>query len=181
VAELPQAHVQVGSATDTGLDSDRYDVVMCRHVLAHNGGHEAAIVSHLGSLARPGGCVYLVDMDGPRMGIASDDPDVQDLFDRYREFQRARGNDLSVGLRLGDLLEEAGLSVERYASRAPVRRVVPGFRPPGWAARAQMVAEGFATDEDIARWEHAYSLLDAAEHRPWFFPAAFIAVGRRPA
>jgi SAM-dependent methyltransferase len=179
VADLVQAHVQLGTATDTGLDSDSYHVVMCRHVLAHNGGNEAAIVSHLASLARPGGCVYLVDIDAPRMRIGSDDPDVQDLFDRYHEYQRSRGNDLSVGLRLADLLTDAGLFVERYASPMAVRPTVPGLRPPGWAARAQMLAEGFATDEDITRWENAYSRLDAAERRPWFFPGAFIAVGRR--
>jgi hypothetical protein len=43
-----------------------------------------------------------------------------------------------------------------------------------------MVAEGFATDEDITRWENAFSRLDASERRPWFFPASFVAVGRRP-
>ncbi len=34
---------------------------MLRHVLAHNGGAEDAIVAHLATLLRPGGCLYLVD------------------------------------------------------------------------------------------------------------------------
>ena len=58
-----QAEVRVGSAMDIGIDPHSCDVVMCRHVLAHNGGREAQIVAHLASLVAPGGCVYLADVD----------------------------------------------------------------------------------------------------------------------
>jgi SAM-dependent methyltransferase len=179
VAGLPQAEVQVGHAENTGLEPGRYDVIMCRHVLAHNGGREAAIVTHLASLAATGGCVYLVDVDATALRLTPSLPELQDLGERYREFHRARGNDLSVGLRLGDLLTDAGLSVERYVCRAPVLRVPPGMRPPSWAARDEMVSEGFATDADVKRWEDAFTRLDSAERRPWLFPAAFVAIGRR--
>ncbi len=135
VAGLLQARVQVGQADATGLDPGRYDVVMCRHVLAHNGGREAAIVAHLASLAATGGCVYLVDVDATAFRLTPSEPELQDLDERYQEFQRAKGNDLSVGLRLGDLLTGAGLTVERYVCRAPVLPVPPGLRMPPWAAR----------------------------------------------
>ena len=158
-AGLPQVRVQVGQADATGLDPSAYNVVMCRHVLAHNGGRETAIVVHLASLAATGGCVYLVDVDATALRITPSEPELQDLQERYWEFHRARGNDLSVGLRLGDLLTDAGLTVERYACRAPVLRVPPGMRPPSWAARNDMVAEGFATDADIKRWEDAFARL----------------------
>jgi SAM-dependent methyltransferase len=176
---LDQADARVGSATDTGLDSSSYDVVMCRHVLAHNGGHEAEIVAHLASLTTPGGCVYLVDVDITAMRNTANDPDLQDLLERYHDFQRARGNDLSVGLRLGDLLIDTGLTIDRYACRAPVLQMPPGARPPSWAAREDMVAEGFATDDDVTRWERAFVRLDSVEKRPWFFPGSFVAIGRR--
>ena len=176
---LEQAEARTGSATDTGLDPASYDVVMCRHVLAHNGGHESEIVAHLASLTAPGGCVYLVDVDMTAMRSTDNEPDLQDLSDRYLDFQRARGNDLSVGLRLGDLLVDTGLTIERYACRAPVFQMPPGARPPSWAAREDMVAEGFATDDDVTRWERAFVHLDASKQRPWFFPASFVAVGRR--
>ena len=179
-AGLPQGRVEVGQADATGLEPGGYDVVMCRHVLAHNGGREAAIVAHLASLAVAGGCVYLVDIDATALRFTASDPDLEDLDERYREFHRARGNDLSVGLRLGDLLTEAGMAVERYACRAPVIRVPPGVRPPSWAARAEMAAAGLATDADIERWEGAFARLDAAERRPWLFPASFVAIGQRP-
>lgn len=53
------------------------------------------------------------------------------------------------------------------------------MRPPSWAARDAMVAAGLATDADIKGWEEAFARLDAAEHRPWLFPASFVAIGRR--
>lgn len=180
IGGLRQADARVGVAADTGLDPGRYDVVMCRHVLAHNGGREAEIVAHLASLSATGGCVYLVDVDATAMRNTADDPDLQDLVERYYDFQCARGNDLSVGLRLGDLLIAAGLTVERYACRAPVLQMPPGMRPPSWAARTEMVAAGFATDADVTRWEEAFTRLDSSEPRPWFFPATFVAIGRRP-
>ena len=179
VADLPQARVQTGQADATGLEPGAWHVVMCRHVLAHNGGREAAIVAHLASLAASGGCVYLVDVDATALRFTPAGPELQDLQERYREFHRARGNDLSVGLRLGDLLADAGLTVERYACRAPVIRVPPGMRPPSWAARDEMLAAGFATDADIQRWGDGFARLDAEKRRPWLFPANFVAIGRR--
>lgn len=179
ISDLPHACALVASATETGLDPAAYDVVMCRHVLAHNGGREGEIVAHLASLTAPGGCVYLADVDATALRITGEARDLEDLMDRYRRFQAARGNDLSVGLRLGDLLTEAGLTVERFACRAPVIPLWPGMRPPAWAARTEMVAEGFATGSDISRWEEAFARLDSAQERPWLFPATFVAIGRR--
>ena len=181
VADYPQALVQVGTATNTALDLDSFDVVMCRHVLAHNGGSEAEIVRHLASLATPGGRVYLVDVEVTLLRITGEDPDLQDLRTRYLAFQQARGNDLSVGLRLADLLTETGLIVERYALANPALvRLMAGYRPPAWAARAAIVAEGFATDEDVARWEEAFARLDASERRQWVLVPNLVAIGRRP-
>ena len=179
IAGLPQARVQVGQADATGLQASGFDVVMCRHVLAHNGGREAAIVAHLASLAAPGGCVYLVDVEATALRITDVGPELQDLQERYAEFHRARGSDLSLGMRLGDLLIEADLAVERYACRAPVIRLPPGMRPPSWAARHEMVAQGFATEADVERWAQGFARLDSAESRPWLFPASFVAIGRR--
>jgi SAM-dependent methyltransferase len=179
IGELFHAEARTGLATETGLEPDGWDVVMCRHVLAHNGSREQEIVDHLTSLVRPGGCVYLADIDFTALRMTADSSDLQDLQERYFAFQFARGNDLSVGLRLGDLLAKAGLVVERYACRSPVIRVMPGVRPPSWAARAEMVHAGFATDLDLDRWAKAFASLDQADERPWLFPATFVAIGRR--
>jgi SAM-dependent methyltransferase len=177
VAELPQAVVQVGRADATGLTPASVDVVMCRHVLAHNGGREAAIVEHLATLPRPGGAVYLVDVDMSGARLVPQDPEL-DIVDRYREFHARRGSDLMVGLRLGDLLEDAGLEVERFRSAASVFRLPPGVRGPHWAARQAMVEAGVATDDDVARWDRAFIRMDDAPRRPWTFVPVFAAIGR---
>jgi len=63
-AALANVSVAEGRAGRTALEPGSLDAVMLRHVLAHNGGAEDAIVAHLATLPRPGGCLYLVDADG---------------------------------------------------------------------------------------------------------------------
>lgn len=178
VADLAQAAVRRGEATATGLRAHAYDVVMCRHVLAHNGGREAEIVAHLAELARPGGAVYLVDVDAAALWMEPADPDVEDMHARYRDFQTARGNYLAVGRSLGRLLEAAGLAVERFTVGGTVRRMPPGMRGPAFAAREGMLAAGAATEADIARWEVAFARQDARTVRPWASFPVCLAVGR---
>jgi SAM-dependent methyltransferase len=179
IAGFPHAAAHTGDAHLSGLPVGVFDVAMCRHVLAHNGGRERVIVAHLATLVRPGGAVYLVDLDLSGAGLFPPPPGL-DIDDHYRAFHARRGSDLRVGLRLGALLEDAGLVVERYRSLAKVMRVPAGMRGPQWAAREAMVAEGVATHADLARWDAAYDRMDEAEDRPWFFIPAFVAVGRRP-
>ncbi|MCU1655621.1 MAG: Methyltransferase type 11, partial [Pseudonocardiales bacterium] len=54
-AGLGNVTVRAGQADATGLEPASFDAVMVRHVLAHNGGREQAIVDHLAQLLRPGG------------------------------------------------------------------------------------------------------------------------------
>lgn len=169
-----------GSATATGIEPGTADVAMMRHVLAHNGGDEQQIVDHLASLVRPGGAVYLVDVDLTGMRILDGDPDLDDLTERYAAFHAARGNDPLVGLRLGKLLAAAGLEVADFAGSYVILELPPGIRPPLWAARDTMLAEGAATPADVDRWGAAFERLDAAVVRPTIFAPQFIGVGRRP-
>jgi SAM-dependent methyltransferase len=181
VVGLPHAVARMGSADATGLEQGTFDVVVCRHVLAHNGGHEPEIVRHLASLCRPGGAVLLTDVDYRALRFLSTEPDLEDLFDRYHAFQSARGNDLSVGIRLGELLEAAGLVLERHVCRSAVLRLAPGMRPPVFAAFDAMLDSGEISEDDVSRWSAAFARLDSAPRRPLLFPATFLAVGRRPA
>ncbi|MDT4926633.1 MAG: hypothetical protein QOG01_4346 [Pseudonocardiales bacterium] len=168
---------RVGKADATGLEPDSFDAVMMRHVLAHNGPSEQGIVDHLATLVKPGGSVYLVDIDGPGVRVRPTDPDVEDLSDAYRRFHAARGNDLEVGLRLRDLLTSAGLEVGAYRGWYNILQPPSGLRPPAWAARDAMVAAGVATSADIARWEAALDRL--GEQRPTVYASLFGAVGHR--
>jgi SAM-dependent methyltransferase len=182
-AGLTNTDVRTGRADDTGFDPASFDVVMMRHVLAHNGGREQAIVNHLAQLVRPGGVVYLVDSDGTAVRNRNADPDLADLSDKYAQLHARRGNDVQVGLRLDELLEGAGLDVVAYRAWYLILPLPPGLRPPAWAARQEIVSEGLATREDVARWDAAFDRLDAPDlpgrQRMTVFVPNFAALGRR--
>jgi SAM-dependent methyltransferase len=180
IADLRQAHVTCGEAAATGLPLGMYDVAMCRHVLAHNGGRETAIVAHLRDLTRPGGVVYLVDVDFTALWIAPPDPDLADLDDRYRVYHETLGNDLTIGRSLGSLLESAGLVVEQFRFGGPVPRVPAGWRGPAWAAREALHAAGLASHDDLDRWAAAFARLDTRPDRAWVSIPVCLAVGRLP-
>ena len=175
----PNVTVQTGKADDTGLPAGSVDVVMMRHVLAHNGPREQAIVDHLATLVKPGGHVYLVDIHGAMFHTRPDDPDVAELNDAYRRFHAAQGNDLMTGLRLDELLRDAGLEVVDYRGWFNILRVQGPMRPPSWAARDAMVAAGIISADDLGRYEAALDRLVTKE--PTIFAPVFGAVGRRPA
>ena len=180
-AGLGNVEVAEGRADHTGLAPGSLDVAMLRHVLAHNGGAEDAIVAHLATLVRPGGCVYLVDADGTAIRILPDHADLADLGERYLAFRAARGDDNRAGLRLADRLVRAGLEVVEFRGRYTIGSPPPGVRPPGWAAREAMLAAGVVTEADVQRWERTFRELEAAPVSPTLFAPFFTAVGRRPA
>lgn len=177
---LDNVELRQGTATASGIPAGSVDVAMMRHVLAHNGGDEQRIVDHLATLVRPGGSVYLVDVDLTGMRVLDGDPDLDDLVDRYAEFHAARGNDPQIGLRLGQLLSGAGLELTDFTGSYNIQTMPPGLRPPLWAARDAMLAQGAATEQDVARWGAAFDRIDAAEARPTLFAPLFTGVGRKP-
>ena len=169
-----------GRADASGLTPGTFDTVMIRHVLAHNGGSEHDIVNHAASLARGGGHVYLADIDITTFRTRPFDPDLADLNDRYHAWHESRGNDLSVGLRLGDLLTGAGLELVDFQGRYQIISVPVGLRPPSWAALDAMTEAGLVDPDDVTRWEAAFERLDTAPTRPTFFFPLFFAFGRKP-
>ncbi len=178
-AGVDNISVTAGQAHDTGIAPGSVDVVMIRHVLAHNGGLEEAIVAHAASLLRPDGVVYLADTDADGFRMRPPDPDVVDLGERYRQWHRQRGNDLSVGLRLSELLAGAGLERIEHHGRYEIVSAPPGWRPPGWAGRTALADAGLATLDDIDRWSSAFDRLDRAQEPPTMFYPVFVAFGHR--
>lgn len=177
-ARLGNVAVRSGQADATGLAAGSFDVVMMRHVLAHNGGREQAIVDHLAGLLRPGGVLYLADIDASGMRIRPTDAVLEEMSGKYWQFHASKGNDVQVGLRLAELLEAAGLELLDFSGRYVITVPPPGIRPPAWAAREAMAAAGFATPEEIARWDAALGRLSST--RRTVFTALFIGLGRRP-
>ncbi len=170
--------VQVGLADATGLPDGSFDAVMMRHVLAHNGLREQAIVDHLATLPRPGGHVYLVDILGSMMFMKPDDPDVDELNEAYRRFHAEQGNDLNVGTRLDDLLTAAGLELVAYRGWFNIIKPQGELRPPAWAARNAMVAAGVISPDDLDRFEAALERMLA--QGATIYAPLFGAVARRP-
>lgn len=134
-AGVANVAVEMADADATGVEPGTVDVAMIRHVLAHNGGREEAIVAHAATLVRPGGCVYLIDVDGSGVRSRPSDPDLDDMNDRYWQWHAQQGNDASVGLRLPELLDGAGLDAFEFNGRydihpAPTRRPYAGLGGP---------------------------------------------------
>lgn len=178
-AGLVHARVHHADAEATGLAAGSHDVVMLRHVLAHNGGREQAIVDHLSTLIRPGGTLYLADTEFSAIRVRPAIVEYIEMNERYLEFQSARGNDLHVGLRLPELLSAAGLHVVLYRGLFSIAVWRPGWRGSAWAAREAMLAAGFATPEDLTRWRQALTRLDTAAQRPTTFVPIFLAIARK--
>lgn len=179
-ATLDNVSFSVGEAHDTGLAPASVDVVMIRHVLAHNGGLEEAVVAHAATRVRRGGSVYLADIEAAGLRMRPSDPDIEDLGARYQEWHSQPGNDLSVGLRLGEVLGAAGLEALDHQGRYQIFAVPPGLRPPSWAARGALLTAGLATSDDIERWSAAFDRIDRSDERPTMFVPLFFAFGRRP-
>jgi SAM-dependent methyltransferase len=177
---LQRVAVRQGRADRTELAPGSFDAVVLRHVLAHNGGAEDAIVGHLATLLRPGGCLFLVDVDLTAGRWLPEDADIVDLINRYTGYQTSLGNDMRAGLRLGERLERAGLDVIDFLGRYLIMPVPQGMRGPAWAAREALLAAGVATADDVARWDAGYARLDGAARRPTAFLPSFVAIGRKP-
>ncbi len=179
-AGIDNATFGVGDAHASGLPPANVDLVMIRHVLAHNGSQEQAIVDHAATLIRPGGVVYLADIDMAAFRVRPANDDLADLDLRYERWHAQQGNDLSIGLRLGELLLAGGLIDIEHHGRYQIFPIPSEFRPPSWAARDVLVAAGLATQSDIDRWEAAFMRFDEQHPRPTMFVPQFFAFGRRP-
>jgi ubiquinone/menaquinone biosynthesis C-methylase UbiE len=179
-AAVTNAEVQAGQADDTGLAEASFDAVVLRHVLAHNGRAEQRIVDHLARLVRPGGHVYLVDIDMTTISLSPSIPDADQLQACYLQWHAGRGNDLRSGRRLATLGRSAGLTIEAFRGWFEIAEFPPGMRGPAWAAREAMVSSGLASEDDVARWAAAFDEIDSWTERPQFMLGVFAAVCRRP-
>ena len=179
-SECDNVEVHPGEATATGVGSRTADVVLMRHVLAHNGGREQQIVDHLADLARPGGTVYLLDVDLTAMRMLGADPDLDDVMACYAQFHLQTGNDPMVGLQLARLLAAAGLDLVDFVGRYSILEAPPGVRPPAWAARDRMLSAGVIDEDTLRRWTAGFERFDTGATRPTLFVSQFVAIGRRP-
>jgi ubiquinone/menaquinone biosynthesis C-methylase UbiE len=183
-AEAGLANVRVvqGAASETGLDPGAFDVVNIRHVLAHNTrSDQRRVVQHAFDLLKPGGCLYVVDVDITTGRYDPPDPDLLDLNDAYTRHLVDTGRHPTVGPVLGSLVTEHGFElVDRHAYiTIPPVEALRDIRPPSWAARDAMLASGHATAADVERWDRALTRFQAHPSPAVFMPT-FAVLARKP-
>jgi SAM-dependent methyltransferase len=180
-AGLGNASVIDGRADRTGLTPASQDLVMVRLVLFHLGWSGAqAAARHLATLLRPGGHLYLMDIDPTGVRLSVDDPELAEAIERYHSFQRERGCVVDIGPRLGTLIVDAGLElVERAAWYALVPGETLALGGVLAAAQREMREAGAATPQQAARWEAARMRVARIPDAAVFIPQ-FVAVGRLP-
>ncbi|HVL93015.1 MAG TPA: methyltransferase domain-containing protein [Acidimicrobiales bacterium] len=171
--------VLASSAEATGLEPGEWDCVMVRHVLIHTGDAPSRIVSHLASLLRPGGHLYLVDTDLGALRTTPADEEMEEQQRRYEAFHRSLGNDPHMGPRLPALLADAGLAVtERVGRWLAVPAVLARSGGPLQAAQDAMIAAGHLDAGELDRWQAArLRFAEVPEALVWV--PFFVAVGRR--
>jgi 2-polyprenyl-3-methyl-5-hydroxy-6-metoxy-1,4-benzoquinol methylase len=85
-----------------------YDLVTARFVLSHLADPES-VVAGLVAVLRPGGRLAVEDTDFTTLGAVPASPVLIRTAEIYRETLRRGGGDADIGLRLSELLREAGL------------------------------------------------------------------------
>lgn len=183
---LEHASVRRSELWSSGLQPGQFDVVTIRYVLIrHRADAVARILEHARELLRPGGAIYVVDVD---LGGSRSDPelpDLTDLMERHAELLVAGGRDPALGPKLGSMVRSAGFEhVERWATmQMPPPMALAAIRPPAWGARRAMVERGLATEADVDRWDRALTELAvrAAKGEAAVFTPLYGVVARTPA
>ena len=176
-------HYKVGSAYEPALPEDAFDVVFCRLVLCHLK-EPGKAVAQMAKLLRRGGRLVLVDMD---LRDTFTMP-ACDFYQAYIDevvipYQTEIGVDYSVGLKLHELMSDAGLKTESVMADQPIFRDGPEKHlwEKTWTVALQRAAPaGIVTME---RGQEMIAGMEKHTANPdvWVAVAKmFVAVGRKP-
>jgi 2-polyprenyl-3-methyl-5-hydroxy-6-metoxy-1,4-benzoquinol methylase len=176
-------YYHLGSAYEPGLPEDVYDVVFCRLVLCHLKDPQKA-VAQMARLLRPGGRLVLVDMDlrdtFTMPHCASYPAYINECVIPY---QTKINVDYSVGLKLPQLIMDAGLKTDFITADQPILRDGPGKHlwEKTWTFALQR-----AVPEGVVTMERGMELIAGMEKHTanpevWVAVAKmFAAVGKKP-
>lgn len=90
--------------------SETYDVIVSRYVIEHLPNPKAAIVE-MARLLRPGGMLYIIDLDGIFINLHSENKRFNFLLDKIKAGFKS---DLYIGRKLPSYFHEAGLTEIDY-------------------------------------------------------------------
>ena len=179
-----QIDYQVGSAYEPALPEHAFDIVFSRLVLCHLQ-EPGKAVAQMAKLLNDGGRLVLVDMD---MRTAFTMPPCSAyekvINDFAFPFGAQIGVDYAIGVRLHELMSDAGLTTESITADQPIYRDGPEKHlwERTWAAALPRVAEA-----GLLTAEQGEALITAAERHTssrdvWVAAAKmFAAVGAKPA
>jgi SAM-dependent methyltransferase len=158
-------HFVRGSAYETSLPRDFFDVVHCRLLLCHLL-RPFDVLREMAAITRPGGLVICFDVD--LTGLFS--IPVTDCYKRIQELltthQELRGMDITLGLSLSRLFREVGLIEPDMALIHPV--YLRGERKRLWEhsffeASPNLVNAGLTSDTELRELSIALAAVAADE------------------
>ena len=165
-----------------------YDVVHARFLLTHLPDPGEG-TRRLAEAVRPGGVLALMDIDFTSVAMHPRRPAYDRFVALYLATARARGGDPYVGLRLGELLEAAGLEdVQVRAAQAAGRRTEGREgdvkRVPALTMQLigdAVVGEGLATAEEVRATLEELEAIAVDDTTVVLLPRTIAAWARRPA
>jgi len=149
--EVVNARFVVGSATDTGLAREAFDLVFCRFVLMHLP-DPAAALREMRELLRPGGVLVCEDGDFTRPFCEPPSPAFDRTFELYRAIGARLGLDFRIGPKLYRMFLEAGFPAPEVTLAQPVFVRGDAKRLPEWTlteSAPALIEAGLATAEEI--------------------------------
>lgn len=148
-----------GDARSLPFEDGTFDVVFENNVFTHLPGEVGRAAGEAYRVVRPGGFFAARDVDGDAVIWGGRDEWMERFDVLFRDWQRSRGSDITMGRRLPSILREAGFAPTRKSVSADTKGTVEAVRghaeimaflldgPVGDHARNA----GLATDEERKR------------------------------
>lgn len=152
-AGLSNVEFAVGSADQTGLLRESFDLVFCRFVLMHMADPGAGL-REMRDLVRPGGVVVCEDGDFTSPFCEPPSPAFDRCFELYRAVGERRDLDFRLGPKLYRMFLGAGFHDPQVTLAQPVFVRGEPKRLPEWTlteSAPALVEAALATREEIAR------------------------------
>lgn len=150
LANVEFRHALIGNGE---IGEASFDVIYCRFVLTHLRDPEGALREMMAAL-RPNGKLLTADIDCTGYFWYPDNEAQRRFLELYVQTVRRRGGDPDIGLRLADLLRQAGfegiqLNIFQPAGLEGEAKLVPPLTMENIADA--VIAEGLSTAEEIHR------------------------------